>query len=110
MPDLVRKEMCDIFETKDLTEEQKKKYISTKKEMSKALKNDYHNCKYARNYIMAKIIKDCRKVKNCNGDVNRIEIGNQRDSFRILLGFKENDIYQSKEYSISFKIKKSASK
>ena len=31
MPDLVRKEMCSIFETKDLTEEQKNKYVKTKK-------------------------------------------------------------------------------
>ena len=30
MPDLVRRELCGNFETKDLTEEQKSKYIRTK--------------------------------------------------------------------------------
>ena len=98
--------MRGIFKIKDLTEEQKNKYIRTKKEISKTLKNDYHNCKYAPNDTTEKIIKNCRGVRKCNGDVNRIEKRNQRDNFRILLAFKENDIYQSKEYSISLKIKK----
>ena len=31
MPDLVRREMRSIFETKDFTEEQNNKYIRTKK-------------------------------------------------------------------------------
>ena len=31
---------------------------------------------------------------------------NQRDNFRILLGFKGNDIFQTKEDSITLKIKK----
>ena len=31
---------------------------------------------------------------------------NQRDNFRIILGFKENDIFQRKEYSTTLKIKK----
>ena len=65
-----------------------------------------YNCKYAQNDIMEKIIKNCRGVKTCNDDVDRIEKIDQRDNFRILLGFKEKDIYQSKEYSISLKIKK----
>ena len=30
----------------------------------------------------------------------------QRENFKILLGFKENDIYQHKEYSTAKKIKK----
>ena len=40
-----------------------------------------------------------RGVKKCKDGINRIEKVNQRDNFRIILGFKENDIYQSKEYS-----------
>ena len=55
---------------------------------------------------MEEIIKNCRGVKNCDDSLDRIEKVNQRDNFRIILGFKENDIYQSKEYSTSLKIKK----
>ena len=54
MPQLIRHEMCDIFETNDLTKERKKKYIRTKKEVSKTLENDPHNCKYTRSNIMEK--------------------------------------------------------
>ena len=32
-----------------------------------------YNCKYAQNDIMEKIIKNCRGVKTCNDDVDRIE-------------------------------------
>ena len=46
MPQFIRHEMCGIFETNDLTQEQKKIYIRTKKEISKTLENDPHSCKY----------------------------------------------------------------
>ena len=55
---------------------------------------------------MGKIIKDCGRVKKCSDGVNRVEKENQRENFRSLLGFKENDIFQRKEYSITLKIKK----
>ena len=59
---------------------------------------------------MEKIIKNCRGVKKCNDGVNRMERENQRENqrenFRSLLDFKENDIFQRKEYSITLKIKK----
>ena len=48
---------------------------------------------------MGKIIKNCRGVKKSNHGVNRIEKKSQRENFRLLLGFKQNDIYQSKESS-----------
>ena len=35
-----------------------------------------------------------------------MEEENQRDNFRILLGFKENEVYESKECSIIKRIKK----
>ena len=60
MPQFIRHEMCGIFETNDLIKEQKKKYIKTKKETSKTLENDPHNCKYDRIDIMEKIIKEFR--------------------------------------------------
>ena len=40
VPDLVRKEICTIFETKNLTKQQKRKYIKTKSEISKILTDD----------------------------------------------------------------------
>ena len=55
---------------------------------------------------MEKIIKNCRGVKKCSDGVNRMEKENQREHFRSLLGFKGNDIFQRKEYSITLKIKK----
>ena len=45
--DLARKEVCCIFETKIFTEEQKRKYIRTEREMSKILA-DNSKFKYAR--------------------------------------------------------------
>ena len=55
---------------------------------------------------MEEIIKNCRGVKQCNDDVYRTEKNNQRDNFRSLLGFKENEIYQSKKCSTLLKIKR----
>ena len=55
---------------------------------------------------MEKIIKICKGVKKCIDGMNRMEKENQRENFRSLLGFKENDIFQRKEYSITLKIKK----
>ena len=55
---------------------------------------------------MEDIIKNCRWVKQCNDDVYRTEKNNQRDNFRSLLGFKENEIYQSKKCSTLLKIKR----
>ena len=37
MPDLVKKEICGIFETKNSIKEQKKKYIRTESEITKNL-------------------------------------------------------------------------
>ena len=56
--------------------------------------------KYAKNKLMEKIIKNCRGVKKCNDGVNRLDKEDQRQNFRIYLGFKENEIYERKEYSI----------
>ena len=79
MCDLIRKEMCGIF---DLTEEQKKKYIRTAKEISGKLENDCHNCKYARTDIIEKIVQNCRAVKKSNDEMNRLNKENQRENFR----------------------------
>ena len=49
---------------------------------------------------MQKVIKNCRGVKKGNDGINRTEKENQRENFRFPLGFKENDMYESKESSV----------
>ena len=63
MSDLIRKELCGIFETKDLTKEQIKKSIKSEHEITKVL-TDIKKHKYAKSDVMEKIIKNCRGVKN----------------------------------------------
>ena len=58
MPDLVRKEICGIFETKSSTEEHKKKYIKTESEITKNPADD-SKYKYPRSDVMEKMIKIC---------------------------------------------------
>ena len=53
MPDLVRKEVCAIVETKSPTKERKKKYIRTESEIIKKLADD-SKYKYARSDLMEK--------------------------------------------------------
>ena len=55
---------------------------------------------------MEKTMKNCRGVKKYSDGVNRMEKENHREHFRSLLGFKENDIFQRNQYSITLKIKK----
>ena len=62
IPDLVRREICGIFETKDLTEEQRKKYIKSQHQITK-IPRDNKKYKYARSDIMEKIIKNYMGVK-----------------------------------------------
>ena len=90
--DSVRREIQGIFETKKLTKEQKKQYVKTKNEINKDLKNSKYT--YGRNDIAEKVIKNCRSVKGNN----KLDKKNQRENFRELLGFKENEIFESKEY------------
>ena len=89
--DLVRKEIHDIFETKNPTKEQIKKYKRTEKELNPECNS---NSKFARSNLTEKIMKNCRGVKKCKNGINRVE------NFRILLGFRENDIMLTKEQSI----------
>ena len=56
--------------------------------------------KYICSDLMEKIIKNCRGVKNCNDDIDKEEKEKQRDNFRILLGFRENDIFLTKGKSV----------
>ena len=103
--DVLGKEICGTFGTKDLTEKQKMKYIRSEYQITKNFK-DSDLYKYAKSKLMEKIIKNCRGVKKCNDGVNRLDKEDQRQNFRILLGFKENEIYERKEYSTVKRIKK----
>ena len=78
-------------ETKYPTEEQKRKYIRTEKELTKQDADD-SKIKYVRSDFIEKIIKSCRGVKQCNDGVKRLENEKQRENFRTILGFKEYDI------------------
>ena len=93
--------MCSIFETIDLTKEQKKTYVRSKTEINKDLKSSRYT--YIRNDIIEKVIKDCRTI---NDKMNRLDKAKKRQNFRELLGFKENQIFETKEYSIIKQIKK----
>ena len=55
---------------------------------------------------MEKVIKSCRGVKKSNYDLNKLAKENQRENFRQLLGFKENELYESKKHSVLKKIRK----
>ena len=100
----MRRSIQGIFESKSLTKEQIGQYIKTKNEINKNLKDK--KVKYCRNDIAEKVIRNCRGVKKSNDGVNRLIKENERENFRQLLGFKENEVFESKEYSIVKQIKK----
>ena len=99
MSDLVRKEIHNIFNTNNPKKEQVKKYKRSLQEITKDSMYD-SKIKYVRSDLMEKIIKNCRRVKNCNDDIDKEEKVKQRDNFRILLGFRENDIFLTKGKSV----------
>ena len=104
---MVENELCGIYEIKRLTKKQRAKYKRTTSEISRELKDYPQNCKFVRNDIMEKVIKNCRGGKQYNDNITRLNKEKQRENFRQLLGFKENGIYETKEYSIVKQIKKS---
>ena len=87
-----------------LKNEKRNKYIRSEYQVTKKFK-DSDLYKYTKNNLMGKIIKNCRGVKKCNDGLNRLDKEDRRQNFRILLGFKENEIYERKEYSIVKRIK-----
>ena len=97
--DLVRKNIEGIYETKDFTKKQKRKYIRAEQEISQKPIDDF-KIKYVRSDLMEKIIKNFGGVKKCNDGINRIEKEGRRENFRATLNFKEHDIMLTKEQSI----------
>ena len=89
--DLLTKEMQGKFDTKELTEEQKKIYKETEYQITK-IETDSKRDKFARSDLVKKIIKNCRGIKKSNDGVDRSDKENQRENFRRFLGFKENEI------------------
>ena len=76
----------------------KKQYVRSKNKINKNLENSL--LKYSRSDITEEIIKKCRGVKKSNDGVNRLEKEKPRENCGKLLGFKENEIFESKEYSL----------
>ena len=98
MRGLIRREICGIYVTDNLIKEQRRKYMSSEFEIIKDFGDK--ESKYARNDIMEKVIKNCRGVKKSNGGLNKLDKKKNGENFRMLLGFKENEIYESKEHSM----------
>ena len=107
--DLVRKEIMGIFSTNNLTKKQTKNYKCYLQEITKDAKDDSRN-KYVRSDLMEKIIKNCRGVEDCKKSTNKEEVEKQRQNFRFLFGFKENDLFITKEESVLNKIMKAFSR
>ena len=102
IPQQVRLELCGKYETNDLSEEQKQKYIKSEYQITK-VSTDNKRDKYARNDRIEKIIKNCRRVKKCNDGMNKMQKEDKRQKFWSLLGFKEH-VFESKENSMIEKI------
>ena len=98
MFNLVRKEIHDIFETKNPTKDQIRKYKRREKELD-------NNCNatfvYVRSDLMSRIINNCRDEKR-RGE-------KKIDDFRCKLGFRLYDITMNKEESVTTKLKKTFS-
>ena len=60
--------------------------------------------KYISNDIAEKIIKNCRGVKKTKDGPGRRDREKQRQNFRMLLGFKEHDIFLTKEQTVLNKL------
>ena len=60
--------MCGIFNTKDVIEKQKRKYVRSKYQITKNPEND-NMYKYVKNDVAEKMIKNCRGLKRCNNGI-----------------------------------------
>ena len=99
MSDLVRREIHGIFIADKPTSKKIKEYKRSLQELTKCPMDD-SKIKYVRSDLIEGIVKNCRGVKKCKNGTNRKKKEKQRENFRILLGFKENDIYLTKEQSV----------
>ena len=65
---------------------------------------DSMKIKYIRNDIAEKIIENCRRVKKTKYNLSRTRREDQRQNFRLLLGFAKHDLFLTKEQSIINKL------
>ena len=97
LPDLVRKEIngtgCNDC----------KKYKRSLQELTGSMYDSMKD-KYICNDIAEEIIKNCRGVKKTKDGADRGDREKQRQNFRLLLGFKEHDIFLTKEQSVLNKL------
>ena len=80
-----------------------KKYKCSLQEITGNM-SDSTKIKYIRNDIAEKIIKNCRGVKKTRDNLNKSDREQQRQNFRLLLGFNERDIFLTKEQSVLNKL------
>ena len=103
MSNLILKEIYDIYETKNLTKEQIKKYKMTEREIFEKFDNlseDELNTKsnknvYIRNDVMTTIIKRCSGEKKSERKI---------DGFRKKLMIPESEILECPEFEVKSKI------
>ena len=95
--DLVRKKYKVFLRLKIL---QKSKSENTKELKKKIDPESNSKSRFARSDLMEKVIKNCRGIKRCIDGINRIGKEEQREKFRTLLGFRENDMMLTKEQSV----------
>ena len=98
--DLIIKKIKAIFNTKNPQEDQIKEYKLSLADLMNNHSRYSNKIKYARSDLIKKIIKNFRGVKKSNRD------NTNRENCRILLGFKENDRFITKEESVLIKIMK----
>ena len=96
--DVLRKEIQAIYQTQNPAKEQIKKHKRSKAEIDTKNVHPSNLIKYARSDIEK---KNCKGVKKCNNyRINKVQNEKNREDFRNILGFKENDIYERKEYCV----------
>ena len=97
--DTVRREMIGILNVKKRCDKDFKNYKRSLHEITNNITGNSKN-KYIRNDIAEKIIKNCRGVKKCKSNTRRKDEEKQRQNFRCVLDFKENDLFFTKEQSV----------
>ena len=100
---LVREEIIDILGVNKRCDKDFREYKRSLQELTGNM-HDNMKDKYVQNVIAEEIIKNCRGVKKNKDNSNRSDKEQQRQNFRLLLGFTERDIFLSKEQSMLNKL------
>ena len=103
MRNLVREAIIGILGVNKLCDKDFREYKRSLQELTGNI-HDNMKDKYVRNDIAEKIIKNCRGVKKTRDNLNRSDKEQQRQNFRLLLGFTEHDTFLSKEQSVLNKL------